>query len=282
LLRRIRATTYHSESLLGEEVLMRSRNRARGAAALGLLATFVVTYRGDAQPPTAPTISSAIHDTTRSQPAIVDPGPYTLSVRAPSDAIVLFDGRNGSEWRSRDNQPPRWKIENGYLRIVGGTGGLSTVREFGDVQLHIEWAAPSPAVGVGQDRGNSGVFLMGRYEVQVLDSFRNMTYPDGQAGAIYGQYPPLVNASRPPGEWQSYDIIFRRPRFNERGELVQPARITVMHNGVLIQDAVALTGPTGHRGRPPYAAHADRLPIALQDHDSPVRFRNIWVRDLER
>jgi hypothetical protein len=275
-------TTYHRESLLGEKAMMKGRDRARDVAALSLLAIFVVTYRCDAQAPTAPTISWAIHDTGRAQPAIVDPGPYTLALRAPSDAIVLFDGRDGSAWQARDGQPPRWRIENGYIEVVSGAGGISTVREFGDAQLHVEWAAPSRAVGAGQDRGNSGVFLMGRYEVQVLDSFRNATYPDGQAGAIYGQYPPLVNVSRPPGEWQTYDIIFRRPRFNERGELVQPARITVMHNGVLIQDAVALTGPTGHRDRPPYIAHPDRLPISVQDHGSPVRFRNIWVRDLER
>jgi hypothetical protein len=262
---------------------MESGERMRsGTAVLVLLAVLVVAYPCDAQPPITPTVSSSIHDTTRAQPAIVDPGVYAAASRAPSDAIVLFDGRDGSEWRSREGEPPRWRIENGYIEVVGGTGGISTVREFGDCQLHIEWAVPSPPVGAGQGRGNSGVFLMGRYEVQVLDSYRNATYPDGQAGAIYGQYPPLVNASRPPGEWQTYDIIFRRPRFNARGEVIQPARITVMHNGVLIQDAVALTGPTGHQRRPPYVAHPDRLPIALQDHESPVRFRNIWVRDLER
>jgi hypothetical protein len=253
-----------------------------GVTLLVLLAATAATSRCEAQPSKAPTISWPIHDTSRAQPAVVDPGAYSPVSRAPSDAIVLFDGRDGSEWRSRNGQQSGWKVENGYMEVVSGAGGISTVREFGDCQLHIEWAAPSPAVGAGQDRGNSGVFLMGRYEVQVLDSYRNVTYPDGQAGAIYGQYPPLVNASRPPGEWQTYDIIFRRPRFNERRELVEPARVTVIHNGVLIQDAVALTGPSGHRQRPPYAAHADRLPIGLQDHESPVRFRNIWVRDLER
>lgn len=168
------------------------------------------------------------------------------------------------------------------MEVVAGTGEITTVRAFGDCQLHVEWASPDPPAHTGQDRGNSGVFLMGRYEVQVLDSYGNRTYPDGQAAAIYGQYPPLVNASRPPGVWQSYDIVFRRPRFDERGQLIAPARITVIHNGVLVHDAVILTGPTGHRRRPPYEAHADRLPITLQDHASPVRFRNIWVRDLER
>jgi hypothetical protein len=269
--------------VLGEEVLMDSGERTRGDfAALVVLAVFLVAYRCEAQQTPTPTISWPIHDTTRAQPLVVDPGAVTVSSHPPSDAIVLFDGRDASEWRTRNGGPSRWKVENGYMEVVGRAGGISTVRAFGDCQLHIEWAAPSQPVGTGQARGNSGVFLMGRYEVQVLDSYRNATYPDGQAAAIYGQSPPLVNASRAPGEWQAYDIIFRRPRFNERGELVEPARITMMHNGVLVQNAVALTGPSGHRQRPPYAAHPDRLPIGLQDHNSPVRFRNIWVRDLEQ
>lgn len=255
----------------------------QSVALLVVLVGPLVALRGEAQQPIpAPTISSPIHDTTRTQPRVVDPGPIAFSSQAPSDAVVLFDGRDASQWRAQDGGASRWKIEKGYLEVVGQTGGISTVQGFGDCQLHIEWAAPAEPVGAGQARGNSGVFLMGRYEVQVLDSYRNPTYPDGQAAAIYGQYPPLVNASRALGEWQAYDIIFRRPRFNERGEVVEPARITVIHNGVLVQNAVALTGPTGHRSRPPYTVHADRLPIGLQDHDSPVRFRNIWVRDLER
>ena len=197
------------------------------------------------------------------------------------DAVVLFDGRDLSEWRSRDGGPARWKVEGGHVEVVAGAGEITTIRAFGDCQLHVEWAAPDPPADAGQDRGNSGVFLMGRYEVQVLDSYGSATYPDGQAAAIYGQYPPLVNASRPPGAWQSFDIVFRRPRFDERGGLIAPARITVLHNGVLVHDAVILTGPSGHRRRPPYEAHADRLPITLQDHASPVRFRNIWLRSLE-
>ena len=229
-----------------------------------------------------PTLHERIHDTARAQPAVVDPGPAPPAARAPSDAIVLFDGRDLSEWRSRDGGPARWKVEGGHVEVVAGTGEITTIRAFGDCQLHVEWAAPDPPTDAGQDRGNSGVFLMGRYEVQVLDSYGSTTYPDGQAAAIYGQYPPLVNASRPPGVWQSYDIVFRRPRFDARGKLVAPARVTVIHNGVLVHDAVILTGPSGHRRRPPYEAHPDRLPITLQDHASPVRFRNIWVRDLER
>jgi hypothetical protein len=166
------------------------------------------------------------------------------------------------------------------MEVVAGTGDIATARGFGDVQLHIEWATPTPPHGESQERGNSGVFLMGRYEVQVLDSYNNKTYPDGQASALYGQYPPLVNASRPPGEWQSYDIVFRRPRFDAQGKLLKPARVTVFHNGVLVQDDVELTGPTAHQRRPPYEAHPERLPIKLQDHGNPIRFRNIWLREL--
>ena len=155
-----------------------------------------------------------------------------------------------------------------------------TRRGFGDVQLHIEWATPAPPAGEGQERGNSGVFLMGLYEIQVLDSHEDTTYADGQAAAMYGQVPPLANASRPPGVWQSYDIVFHRPRFAADGSVATPARVTVLHNGVLVQDNVMLSGPTAHQRRPPYAAHPDQLPIHLQDHGSPVRYRDIWIREL--
>ena len=215
-------------------------------------------------------------------PPVIDPAPAGAPVPPPSDAIILFDGKSLSEWRSGDGSPARWLVRGGYLEVVKGTGGIRTVKEFGDVQLHIEWAAPNPPVGEDQDRGNSGVFFMGRYEIQVLDSYGSRTYPDGQAAAVYGQYPPLVNASRPPGQWQTYDIVFRRPRFAADGSLQSPARFTVFHNGVLVQDAVTPTGPTAHQSRPGYTAHADRGPISLQDHAHPVRFRNIWVRELER
>jgi hypothetical protein len=166
------------------------------------------------------------------------------------------------------------------MEAVPGAGYVYTRQGFGDVQLHIEWAAPSPAEGEGQDRGNSGVFLMGEYELQVLDSYGNDTYPDGQAGAAYGQFPPLVNASLPPGSWQSFDIIFRRPRFDSTGALLSPARMTAFQNGVLIQDDVALWGPTDWLQAGPYVADSGRGPIALQDHGNPVRYRNIWVREL--
>ena len=223
-----------------------------------------------------------IHSLTRPQPPVVDPGPPGTMQRPPSDAIVLFGGQSLSGWRSADSsgKPARWKLADDYMEVAAGTGNIASVREFGDVQLHIEWMAPVPAHGEGQERGNSGVFLMGIYEVQVLDSYHNTTYPDGQAGAIYGQYPPLVNASRPPGEWQTYDIVFHRPHFDANGNVTSKARMTILHNGVLVQDNVVLTGPTAHKARPPYARHADRLPLILQDHADPVRYRNIWVREL--
>jgi hypothetical protein len=226
----------------------------------------------------------AIHDEARPQPQVVDPrgaGAQDAPGKPPADAIVLFDGSDLSRWRSdKDGGPARWKVADGYMEVVKGAGGIHTEQGFGDCQLHVEWATPSPAVGEGQDRGNSGVFLMGKYEVQVLDSYGNKTYPDGQAAALYGQFPPLVNASRPPGQWQSYDVVFRAPRFDAAGKLLRPARVTVLHNGVLVHDARELTGPTAHKSRPPYAVHADTLPIGLQDHDHPVRYRNIWVREL--
>ena len=210
------------------------------------------------------------------------PGAFE-SAPPPSDAIVLFDGKSLAKWRSSDSthSPAKWKVADGYMEVAPGTGGIETRDAFGDCQLHIEWRAPTPAKGEGQARGNSGVFLMGMYEVQVLDSYNNITYADGQAAAVYGQYPPLVNASRPPGEWQSYDIVWHRPHFDAQGRLASAARITVFFNGLLAQDNVILTGPTAHQHRPPYHAHADALPLGLQDHGDPVRFRNIWIRTLE-
>ena len=214
-------------------------------------------------------------------PPVINAGPVQPPVAPPSDALVLFDGRDLDQWRSGDGSPARWKLKNGYMEVVKGTGAIGTLRGFGDVQLHVEWATPMPAEGHDQDRGNSGVFLMGQYEVQVLDSYGNITYPDGQAAALFGQYPPLVNASRPPGVWQTYDIVFHRPRFDGAGKLLEPALVTVFHNGVLVQDGVVLTGPTAYQSRPPYTAQPDKLPITLQDHGHPVRYRNIWLRELE-
>jgi hypothetical protein len=222
----------------------------------------------------------AIHDPNRPLPPVVNPGPPLPPVPPPSDAIIIFDGNNLLNWVDEKGQPARWKVEGGYLEVAPGTGSIQTRVGFGSCQLHIEWASPYPPKGSGQDRGNSGVFLMGLYEVQVLDSYENKTYADGMAGAIYGQYPPLVNACRQPGEWQSYDIIFKAPKFDADGKLLKPARMTVLHNGILIQENAELTGPTAHKARPPYKVHADKLPLMLQDHSHPVRFRNIWLREL--
>ena len=222
------------------------------------------------------------HSRTRPAPPVVKPGAPALPVPPPADAVVLFDGASLAKWMSPNDAAAKWRIVDGAFEVVAGTGTLTTREQFGDVQLHVEWMSPNPPKGTDQDRGNSGVFLMGKYEVQVLDSYNAATYADGQAGALYGQYPPLVNASRPPGEWQSYDIVFRRPRFDAAGKVTSPARFTVFHNGILVQDNAELVGPTAHTTRPPYEAHPDRLPISLQDHGHPVRFRNIWLRDLEK
>ena len=222
------------------------------------------------------------HSLDRPRPPVVDPGPAGPPSRPPSDAIVLFDGTSLSPWRSdADSSAAKWIVKDGYVEVKPGTGTMASARGFGDVQLHIEWATPAVAKGEGQERGNSGIFLMGIYELQVLDSYQNDTYPDGQAGAIYGQNPPLVNPTRGPGQWQSYDVIFHRPRFKPDGSLDKPARMTVLLNGVLIQDNFELVGPTANRQQPPYRAHADKLPLKLQDHGNPTRFRNIWIRELE-
>ncbi len=225
-----------------------------------------------------------IHDPDRPVPAIVDPGTSSTQDspgRPPSDAVVLFDGKDLSKWGHKDGSPAKWKVESGYLETVPTTGYIYTREAFGDCQLHVEFAEPVPPKGESQERGNSGVFLMGLYEIQVLDSYENKTYADGQAAAVYGQYPPLVNAARPPGQWQTYDIVFHGPRFDNAGKLLRRARVTVLHNGVLAQDNVELSGPTAHKARPPYSPQPVKLPLALQDHNNPIRFRNIWIRELK-
>ncbi len=224
-----------------------------------------------------------IHDRSRPQPPVITPGQCSTQDHVgqpPSDAIVLFDGHDLSKWRAADGAPAKWKLGDGIFEVAPGTGDMSTRDAFGDCQLHVEWAAPSPAHGEDQDRGNSGVFLHSLYEVQVLDSYQSKTYSDGQAAAIYGQYPPLVNACRPPGEWQTYDIVFHGPRFDAGGKLTRAAMITVIQNGVLVQDHVRIMGPTAHMKRLPYQATPEKLPLKLQDHHHPVRYRNIWVREL--
>ncbi|MEP4078129.1 3-keto-disaccharide hydrolase [Haloferula sp.] len=218
-------------------------------------------------------------------PPVVTPGEGPGA--PPSDAIVLFDGSEKAfkeNWTDKGGKPSRWKVVDGALESVKKAGYLQSKEKFGSCQLHIEWAAPANVKGEGQGRGNSGVFLMGMYEVQVLDSFENPTYADGQASALYGRKKPLVNASRKPGEWQSYDIVFQRPLFDKDGKVTRRATFTVLHNGVLVQNHSVLSGGTGWDGphsASEYKAHADKLPLSLQDHGNPVRFRNVWLRELE-
>jgi hypothetical protein len=224
------------------------------------------------------------HDRNRPQPVAVTPAVASTQEqvgKAPSDAVVLFDGKDLSQWVNLDGTPTQWIGRDGYMECVKGSGYARTLQCFGDCQLHVEWAAPTPAQGEGQGRGNSGVFLgLDRYEIQVLDSYNSKTYADGGAASVYGQYPPLVNASLPPGQWQNYDIIYTAPRF-DAGKLTSPARLTVIHNGVLVQNNVELTGPTSWLDRGAYLPHPEKQPISLQDHGNPVRFRNLWVRELK-
>jgi len=198
----------------------------------------------------------------------------------PSDAIVLFDGSNLREWTGEKSAEPTWTVADGVMTVKGGTGGIVTQRSFDDCQLHLEWRSPAEAKGDGQSRGNSGVYFQGRYEIQVLDSYRNPTYVNGQAASLYKQQAPLVNASRRPGEWQTYDIVFRAPRFNADGSLRRPAIVTVFHNGVLVQDHTPVQGSTAWIGKPTYSAHPFKQPLMLQDHGSAVSYRNIWIREI--
>ena len=222
------------------------------------------------------------HDMSRPKPPAVEPAgpPPAALAPVPKDALVLFDGTNLDAWQTPEGHRAGWAVKDGFMEVVPGTGMIQTKGKFGDVQLHVEWAAPDPPTGVGQDRGNSGIFLMGQFELQVLDSYKSDTYADGIAGALYGQYPPLCNATRPPGQWQVYDIAFRRPRFDKSGKLLEPARFSVFLNGILVQNNEELWGGTSWLEPYPYDPGIDRGPIQLQDHGHPVRFRNIWVRNL--
>ncbi len=219
------------------------------------------------------------HDLKRPAPPVVTPGESNLPLRAPSDATILFDGTDLSQWQSKEGGDAKWKVVDGAMESVPKSGYIFSKEKFGDCQLHLEWATPAIVEGESQGRGNSGVYLMKRFELQVLDSYNNPTYADGSAGAIYGQYPPLVNASRKPGEWQSYDIIFKRPRF-EGKKLVSPAVITVLHNGVLIQNHSEAFGPSAWLVHGDYRPSMTEGPLGLQDHGNPVRYRNIWIRRL--
>ena len=257
----------------------KSRARSRLPVARALAALVFLSVEAGAQV----TKEWPIHSRERPQPRIVTPAAVPGPVAPPSDAIILM-GRDLSKWRSASEKggPAMWTVADDYIEVLPGAGDIQTRDGFGDVQLHVEFATPVKVEGSGQERGNSGLYLMGKYEIQILDSYQNTTYADGQAAALYGRQPPLVNASRPPGEWQTYDIIFRRPRFDAKGKLISPARVTVIHNGVLVQDNVTLTGPTGHHAQPPYKRHSSEMPIMLQDHGNKTRFRNIWLRELEK
>ncbi|MBN1554785.1 MAG: DUF1080 domain-containing protein [Phycisphaerae bacterium] len=219
-----------------------------------------------------------VHDGTRPQPPVVTPGEGTA---APSDAKVIFNGSDMSGWVSANDpsKPAEWKVENGIMEVVPGTGDIQTADGFGSMQLHLEFVSPEVIKGEGQGRGNSGVFLMTLYEIQVLDNYNNPTYPDGTVGGIYGQYPPRANAIRQPGAWNTYDILWEAPEFNGE-KLVKPAFVTVLLNNILLHHHKELQGPTRHKELTQYKAHAPRLPLKLQDHGDLVRFRNLWVREL--
>jgi hypothetical protein len=258
--------------------------------AAGVLAFMAVAQQQGSEPvgftdtPMLPDQPWHVHDINRPHPRVVTPGERCGD--PPSDAVVLFDGKDLSHWVQRGRgadrgklTEPKWKVENGYFEIAPRTGDLISKEKFGDAQYHVEWAAPAEVRGNSQARGNSGFIMMSRYELQILDSYNNVTYADGQAGAIYGQWPPLVNPSRKPGEWQTYDIIFEAPKF-DGDRLVKPAYETVFYNGVVVQNHQQVIGAVVYRQVAKYTPHGPEEPLMLQDHGYPVRFRNIWVRRL--
>ena len=263
-----------------------------------IISSFILVSGCDAADPDKPIVGYddtpflpsgwRVHDIDRPLPKVVEPGEGYCS--APSDAIVLFDGTDLKAWTGVKQDDPEekrynpkgealWQVENGYMECRT-TGNLVSKQGFGDCQLHIEWQTENPPNGESQGRSNSGVFLMGRYEIQVLDCYQNRTYADGGAGSVYGQNPPMVNASRKPGEWQTYDIIFKAPRF-DGNKLLSPAYVTVLHNGVVVQNHTEIMGPTEHKKLARYRPHSNREPLVLQDHNNKTRFRNIWIRELD-
>jgi hypothetical protein len=223
-------------------------------------------------------IDSKATEIWKPEPKVITPG--KSAGEAPSDAITLFNGTSAAAWQHSNGDEAKWIVADNALTVKPGTGEIRTKQKFSDCQLHIEWRTPAEVKGESQGRGNSGIFLMGRYEVQVLDSYNNKTYVNGQAGSIYKQHIPLVNACRPPGEWQSYDIIFTAPRFSTNGTVIEPARFTVIQNGVLVQNNVTVWGTTSNTGSPVYENHGAKESISLQDHGNPTSFRNIWIREL--
>ena len=261
-----------------------------GLVALALLTagTLGAAELGYKDTPIIPGTPWHVHDSDRPRPAVVTPGAtFSHLAPPPSDANVLFDGKDLSKWSNSKGDSAQWKIGDGYFEAVRGTGMVRTKDKFADFQLHLEFATPADVQGSSQGRGNSGVMINGMYEVQILDSYETPTYADGQAGALYGQQPPLVNASKPPGQWQTYEIIFESPRWNPAGELVKKAAVTVIHNGVVVQHRQEYFGRTDGIGGMPHKTlgtygkpHPPAVFIELQDHNNPIRFRNIWVREL--
>jgi hypothetical protein len=252
-----------------------------------LVGSVVAGYAADKAPPIGYTDTPflpggkwRVHDLNRPRPQAVQPGAFKTEA-PPADAIVLFDGKDLSQWvNAKTGEPAAWKIVEGGLEVVPKKGDIATKEKFGSCKLHIEWAEPADIQDSSQKRGNSGIFFMGRYEIQVLECFKNTTYADGMAGAIYGQTPPLVNPCRPPGKWQTYDITFEAPEFKD-GKVAKPAYVTIVFNGVVVQDHTELLGATLHKKVAFYEPHDAQLPLKLQDHLNPVRFRNIWIQPLK-
>lgn len=241
------------------------------------LVFFAIASGVFAQGKTRESLDPTVTEVWEPRPAKITPGANTGE--APSDAILLFNGKDLSEWTSLDGSDAKWTVKDGAVTVQKGTGDVKTKRTFGDIQLHIEWRAPSEIVGEGQGRGNSGIFLQERYELQVLDSYESQTYSNGQAGSMYKQAIPLANPTRKPGEWQVYDVLYTAPRFSDNGRVLIPAYITVILNGVVVQNHTQLIGPTEYKGLPVYISHG-KASLKLQDHGNPVSFRNIWVREL--
>ncbi len=252
------------------------------ALASGFVACADAQKLGYDDTPIIPGTEWHVHDGDRPQPRVVTPGEtFSHGAPAPSDATVLFDGKDLSAWEKSGGGEAGWTVEDGYFEVKSRAGNIRTKERFEDFQIHLEFASPTEISKSGQGRGNSGLFFNGIYEIQILDSYENPTYPDGQATAIYGQFPPLVNASKAPGEWQTYDVIFESPRWDEEGELVKKANVTVIHNGVVVHHKKEFLWPTKHRTVGEYGKpHDPAVFVELQDHGDPVRFRNIWVREL--
>jgi len=249
-----------------------------------IISLVTINERVNSQPATPPKMVPEMTEYWEPQVPVVKPGQATANavITAPSDAIILFDGKDLSQWKNKDGGPANWDVSNNVFTVKKGTGDISTSKTFNDFQLHIEWRIPTGITGQSQARGNSGIFLQGVYELQVLDNYNNRTYTNGQAGSIYKQTPPLKNAMRPPGEWNVYDVIYTAPRFKEDSTLFSPARVTLLHNGVLVLNNFTITGHTPYIGLPKYTFHG-KGPIKLQDHgdpSEPISYRNIWIREL--